>query len=96
MARIRRINVTLNVPDDEVDYYINLGYDLIDNTGKVIRKAMPRDVATLQKYYKEHTKKIEELEAEIEKLKSEKKPLTTNENAESSIKPRGRKAVNKE
>ena len=71
MATVQRMNVILDVPDDEVDYYMTSGYSVIDGNGKVIKETMPTDVATLQKCYRDHVAEIEKLKAEITKLKSE-------------------------
>lgn len=76
MARIRRANVLLDVKDDEVGYYLNLGYDLLDDNGKVAKEAIPNDLHTLQKHYIDSNKKIAELEAEIAKLKADAVPKT--------------------
>ena len=86
MAKVRRLNVTLDVSDDEVDYYIGLGYDHINADGSIIKKAIPRDIATLQRAYVENEKTIAELKKEIATLKGElansknkeaDKPVTT-------------------
>lgn len=71
MARIQRANVLLDVEEDEVDYYIGLGYNLLDEKGNVIRQAVPTDLLTLQKHFTDSNKKIAELESEIAKLKIE-------------------------
>lgn len=85
MARIRRANVLLDVKDDEVGYYLNLGYDLLDDNGRVAKEAIPNDLHTLQKHYIDSNKKIAELETVIANLKAEaatktekvEKPVTT-------------------
>lgn len=86
MARIRRANVLLDVKDDEVGYYLNLGYDLLDDKGQVMQSAIPNDLHTLQKHYVDSNKKIAELETAIANLKAElasantkaaEKPVTT-------------------
>ena len=69
MARIRRANVTLDVDDTEVEYYLNLGYNVIDDNGKVVSEALPSDLRTLQKHYIESKKRIAELEAEVAELR---------------------------
>ena len=68
MARVQRGNVVLTVPDDEVQRYLQLGYNQTTPSGKVIQAAIPNDFATLQKLYVENTAKIEELENTIAKL----------------------------
>lgn len=68
MARIQRYNVVLDVDDSEVDYYINLGYNVIDMKGNIIQKAKSNDVHTLQQELADAEKKIAELNAEIKRL----------------------------
>lgn len=71
MVRIERGNVVLKVQEHEVQRYLLLGYNVTDEQGNVLKEAMPNDLGTLQKYYVEHKKKIEELEAIVAKLTAE-------------------------
>ena len=71
MARVQRGNVVLNVEDFEVRRYLELGYNLTDISGKVLKEAIPHDFSTLQKCYLEQTAKISELEDVIAKLTAE-------------------------
>ena len=71
MARIQRANVLLDVKDDEVDYYIGLGYNLLDEKGNVVKESVPTDLATLQKHFVDSKKIIADLEEEVAKLKVE-------------------------
>ena len=71
MAYIKKANVVLRVKDSEVDYYINLGYDQIDENGKVIRKTVPNDLHELQKAYKDKDEEIAKLKDEITFLRNE-------------------------
>lgn len=72
MAKIRRGNVVLRVDEALVDYYVNMGYDLIDEeSGSVIRAAIPKDVGVLQKFYIEHMLRIEQLEDKVAELSTE-------------------------
>ena len=68
MARVERGNVVLKVKDHEIQHYLNLGYNLTDDAGNVIRKSIPTNIGELQTAYLEHTKKIAELEDTIAKL----------------------------
>ena len=79
MAKLRRFNSILTVDDSQVNYYVNLGYDVIDDKGSVIRKAIPNDVHTLQKELRDATATIEQLKVENAKLKESLavKPDTT-------------------
>ena len=71
MVRIERGNVVLKVQEHEVQRYLKLGYNVTDNAGNVLQEAIPNDLGTLQKYYVEHKKKIEELESIVAKLTAE-------------------------
>lgn len=79
MVRIERGNVVLKVQEHEVQRYLLLGYNVTDDNGKVLQEAMPNDVGTLQKYYVEHKKKIDELEATVAKLTAENASLAKSE-----------------
>jgi len=69
MAIVQRANVYLEVSDNLLDYYVGIGYNVLDDNGNVIRATVPTDLATLQNAYREHEAKIKELEATIEMLK---------------------------
>ena len=71
MARVERGNVVLQVKDYEVQHYLNLGYNLTDEAGNILRKSIPTNIGELQTAYLEHTKKIAELEDTIAKLKAQ-------------------------
>lgn len=68
MTRVERGNVVLRVEDDEVQHYLQLGYNVTDDNGKVITASIPNDVGTLQKFYLEHTTRITELENQVAEL----------------------------
>lgn len=68
MARVERGNVVLTVKDHEVQHYLNLGYNLTDDAGNVLKRAIPTNIGELQTAYLEHTKKIAELEDTVAKL----------------------------
>ena len=94
MARIQRYNVVLDVEDSEVGYYLNLGYNLLDEKGKVIQKAMSNDVHTLQKELTDANNTITSLKAEIEALKLQVVTLKSEKSAEvktTNEKPSGRR-----
>lgn len=75
MVRIERGNVVLKVQEYEVARYLKLGYNVTDDKGKILKEALPNDVGTLQRFYVEHKKKIEELEAIVAKLTAENSVL---------------------
>lgn len=66
---VQRANVVLQVSPQQVDYYLNQGYNVINEQGEVIQASVPRDLGTLQKAYIEHTEEIKALKAEIQTLK---------------------------
>lgn len=82
MARIQRYNTVLDVEDSEVEYYLNLGYSLLDNKGNVVQKAMSNDVHTLQKELTDANNTITSLKAEIDALKLQIVTLKSEKSAE--------------
>lgn len=68
MARVERGNVVLNVDDDAVQHYLNLGYNLTDNYGNVLQRSIPTNIGELQAAYITHTTRIAELEDMVAKL----------------------------
>lgn len=75
MAQVRRANVILEVKDEQVQYYLNKGYDVVDTAGNIVQKCVPRDVQTLQQAFVEHERIIAELQEQI-KVLSQKKQKT--------------------
>ena len=67
---VQRANVILHIDDDSAQKYLNLGYNVIDEKGKVLKEAIPSDIGTLRKCYVEHLNKIAELEAKLAGLQS--------------------------
>ena len=73
MMTVKKANVFLDIEDEDLQKYLNLGYCQVDpNTGAILTACIPTDVGELQVAYTQHTKKIAELEAEISKLKKQK------------------------
>ena len=68
MARVERGNVVLDVEDDAIQHYLNLGYNLTDNKGNVLKRSVPTNLGELQAAYIKHTAEIEELEKTVAKL----------------------------
>ena len=76
MTYIQRANVILEVKDDQVERYVNEGYNVIDvNTGKILIESVPKDITGLTKAYNEHIETIKKLQEENTKLTSEIKKL---------------------
>lgn len=71
---VQRANVVLQISPQQVDYYLNQGYNVIDEKGNVIQESIPRNLGELQKAYIDHIAEIESLKEEIRKLKEPKKP----------------------
>lgn len=86
--KVKRGNVSLKVTKQEADKYFDMGYNVYDLNGKLIKEAIPKDIPTLQQAFMTHKKKIEELEAQVKELKaklsSENKPVkkTTKKSAQ--------------
>lgn len=75
MVRIERGNVVLKVQEEEVQRYLLLGYNVTDDEGNIVKSSIPHDVGTLQRFYVEHKKRIEELESIVAKLTAENELL---------------------
>lgn len=73
MAKVQRANVVLDVSDDDIELYMAKGFNLLDETGKVIRKSIPNDVGELKIAYTAHIKQIAELEQKVKELTSQLK-----------------------
>lgn len=71
MAIVERDNVVLEIKDTEVGRYLDLGYNVTDGKGNILKESIPTDVRLLQKLYIENTQQIEALQKQIEQLKAE-------------------------
>lgn len=72
VVTVKRGGSYLTVPATAVERYLAKGYDVVDENDKVVESSVPNDINLLKIAFKEHTKKIQELEAEIAQLKSKK------------------------
>lgn len=70
MAIVERGNVVLEVSDDDIQRYIDKGYNLTDGHGTVIIKAIPNQVGELQSLVLKQEQEIEELKKLLEEYKS--------------------------
>ena len=68
MAIVKRANVVLRVTDAELDKYLAKGYNVIDESGNIVREADPNDVPSLKAAYVKHKEEIAELKAQISEL----------------------------
>ena len=73
MAKVEvgRANVVLTVEEDMVRYYLDRGYNLLDEKGGVAKEATPLNEADFRRAYIAQKEKIKSLEAEIDTLKKE-------------------------
>ena len=71
LIKVRRGNVILRISAEQKEYYMGLGYNVIDKTGKVIEETVPVDKATLQRFYKDAKEELGRLKAENKALKDE-------------------------
>lgn len=72
MVLVRRANVELDIDNEDIDYYLSLGYSLMDASGNVLKKGKPMDSNQLQADYLEALEKIKELEEKIASLSAKK------------------------
>lgn len=72
MALVQKLNVVLTIDDDRVKEYLNKGYNVIDNSGRVIKEAMPNDLNQLKLLVAKYKKENEELLARVKELEAQK------------------------
>ena len=77
LVQVERGNVVLQVPEFDVQRFIDQGYNLTDGHGNIIHASVPRDLGTLQKLYMEHTEKLKTLEKTILELNDQIEMLKT-------------------
>lgn len=68
--KVRRGNGSLFVSEDEKQRYLDMGYNVITEGGKVVEKSNAKDVVTLRE-------RCDELEAENSALKSQLEEVKT-------------------
>ena len=68
--RVRRANVVLDIRPDEKARYMEMGYSVIDEKGKVLEAALPNDVNALKSEVEKLRKELAKKDIEIEELKS--------------------------
>lgn len=93
MATVEKGNVVLTVKDDETERYLELGYNVVDDSGNVIRECVPADVGALRVAYTAHRMEIKALKKQIEALKAQigsNLPADNTENEQSSEKSEGK------
>lgn len=71
LVKIRRGNVVLRVPKEQVDRYIRDGYSAYDENGNLLKRSVSNDIATLQAKQIESDKIIASLQNQIADLKNQ-------------------------
>lgn len=80
---VQKANIQVQVSPQDKNYYLSLGYSVIDkDTGKIIEEGDISDTATLKQRIREQAKKISELEETISNLSSELTKRRTRKNIE--------------
>ena len=72
-VQVRSGNKYLDIPADAVDRYIAKGYDVVDESGKVLIKSIPNEYNALKAEYLKALDTIKKLEAQIAASKEDKK-----------------------
>lgn len=62
--QVERGAVVLTVPETMAEYYYDQGYDILDDSGNVVKAAVPADNARLRMDWKNHVEEISRLRAE--------------------------------
>lgn len=87
MVRVRRANSIIEIKEDALDRYIDIGYVQIDEKGNILKKGIPTSLGELQLAYTQNSKTIDKLNEEIAKLTSENKKLKAeNKKLKSAVK----------
>lgn len=70
LVTVQKANVVMDIKESEVDRYLDLGYDIIDHKGNIIKKSIPTDLNTLRAEYitlMDINTKLTELNAKLKK-----------------------------
>ena len=79
MIYARKGNHISRIEEPQIQNLVEQGYDIVDENGTVLHRAVPTDLATLKGAYIKHMKQIEELEKEVESLKKSAKKASAKE-----------------
>lgn len=74
MAKVRRNNEILRVADYLTQSYVDNGYDVIDEDGTILQRAVPTDPVQLKAEYVRLTAEVAELKAKL--AEKENKPTS--------------------
>lgn len=80
MAIVQKINKQLTVANEDVDNYLKIGYDLIDENGNIIKNAVDKAIN-----YKAHLAELKAKDDLIEELKEMLAKLELKNNNESEV-----------
>ena len=72
--------------DEEVQKYLNLGFDIVDEKGQMITANVPNDPNSLKLAYEKHLAEIKSLKEENEALKKEIESLKSTKTAKTTPK----------
>ncbi|EGT5422768.1 hypothetical protein I5976_16940 [Clostridioides difficile] len=85
MAQVRKLNRILTIEECRIDDFLEMGYDLIDETGKVEKYGKSLNIKDLVAENNILRNKVESLEEENKKL-NEKVKVLEEENSQSTEK----------
>jgi hypothetical protein len=71
MLFAQRSNRVHSIQPNEIEKYLNLGYNIVDNKGVILYEAMPEDVMGLKVAFKRHVEEIAKLKADVEAYKAQ-------------------------
>jgi hypothetical protein len=67
---VERANKVRRVEESEVQRYLDLGYNVTDGKGNILKECVPSDTATLRAAYIKHKEVIAELENKVAELEA--------------------------
>lgn len=86
MIYAERGNRVITIKEESIPKYVEQGYTITDEYGKVIQNTVPTDTLNLKKAYVDHTKEIESLKAENAQLKAQLAELSAKANKKAAEK----------
>lgn len=93
MAIVRRRNEILKVKDDLVNHYVTIGYDVLDEAGNILQKAVPTDTIQLKGEYQRLTLENTQLKEQIAELKAKLEEISKPKSEEPVKTKRTRKSA---
>lgn len=76
MLYAKKANRIHRIEEHQIKQFVEQGYDIIDETGRVLEESVPTDPVLLKTSYSEQSARIKELQAENKALRDEIKSLT--------------------